>query len=88
MPGDLIQILSNWLKDRAAYVEVDGECSKYYIVQEGMVQGLVLGQVLFKLFIRPLLETATSPAYADHSYYYGTSKVKHRALEILQENLG
>jgi len=88
MPNDLIRILSNWLTDRAAYVEVDGECSEYYLVQEGTVQGSVLGPVLFNLFIRPLLETANSPAYADDSYYYGTSKVKLRALEILQENLG
>jgi exonuclease III len=87
MPGDLVRVLSSWLTDRAAYVEVDGECSEYYLVQEGTVQGSVLGPVLFNLFIRPLLETATSPAYADDSYYYGTSKVKLRALEILQENL-
>jgi retron-type reverse transcriptase len=51
MPGDLIQNLSSWLTDRAAYVEVDGECSEYYLVQEGTVQGSVLGPVLFNLFI-------------------------------------
>jgi hypothetical protein len=74
--------------DRATYVEVDGECSEYFLVQEGTVQGSVLGPVLFNLFIRPLLKTATSPAYVDDSYYYETSKLKLQVLEILQENLG
>ena len=68
MPEDLVKLLTSWLTDRAAYVEVDGECSEYFLVQEGTVQGSVLGLILFNLFIRPLLETANCPAYADHSY--------------------
>ncbi len=67
IPNDLTKILTSWLKDRAAYVEVDGESSEYFLVAEGTVQGSVLGPVLFNLFIRPLLKKTNSPAYADDS---------------------
>ena len=68
-------------------MEVDGECSEYFMVQHGTVQGSVLGPVLFNLFIRPLLASANSPAYADDSYYCGISKVKLQAQEMLEERI-
>jgi hypothetical protein len=87
IPKDLTKILTSWLKDRAAYVEVDGELSEFFLVTEGTVQGSVLGPVLFNLFLKPLLEKTNSPAYADDSYHYGTSKTKKQALEILEKKL-
>ena len=67
MPKDLIKLLTNWLTDRAAYVEVDGESSEFFLIREGTVQGSVLGPILFNLFMRPLLKTVSGPAYADDS---------------------
>ena len=32
IPEDLVVILTDWLKDRSAYVEVDGQCSEYFLV--------------------------------------------------------
>ncbi len=78
IPEDLTQILASWLKDRAAYVEVDRELSEYFSVPDGMVQGSVLGSVLFNLFLRPLLEMTKSPAY--DSYHYGALRTKKQAL--------
>ena len=68
-------------------MEVDGECSEYFLVKEGTVQGSVLGPILFNLFIRPLLVTANCPAYADDSYYYGSSKGKSAAIDTVQRKV-
>ena len=87
MPKDLTKLLTNWLTDRAAYVEVDGEGSEFYLIREGTVQGSVLGPILFNLFMRPLLETVNGPAYADDSYHCGHSRNKQQALEMLQEKI-
>jgi hypothetical protein len=68
-------------------VEVDGESSEFFLIQEGTVQGSVLGPILFNLFMRPLLEKVNGPAYADDSYHCGHSRNKQQALEMLHEKI-
>ena len=52
---DVVDLTSAWLSDRSAYVEVNGECSAYFEVVCGTVQGSVLGPVLFNLFMSPFV---------------------------------
>jgi len=63
LPQDVVGLLRSWLTEREAYVEVEGECSAFFKVKTGTVQGSILGPVLFNLFIRPLLELSSGPAY-------------------------
>jgi retron-type reverse transcriptase len=74
IPDDIIELLAAWLKDRAAYVEVSGECSSYFDVTSGTVQGSILGPILFNLFMSPLVCHASTPCYADDSYHLSASK--------------
>ena len=60
LPDDLVLLLKSWLKNRSAYVEVDGECSEYFDVPNGSVQGSSLGPVLFNLFVAPNKEPEAS----------------------------
>ena len=46
IPEDLVLILTDWLKDRSAFVEVNGHCSAYFLVEDGKVQGSALGPIL------------------------------------------
>jgi len=85
LPQDIMGLLKEWLVGRIAYEEVEGSCSKFFVVDSGTMQGSVLGPVLFNLFISPFLENSSGPAYADDSYHIAISKSKQDAVRILQE---
>ena len=84
LPADILALLKSWLINRKAYVEVEGSCSEFFEVKAGMVQGSIIGPVLFNLFISPMLVTASGPAYADDSYYLGVGRNKEEAIGKLQ----
>jgi hypothetical protein len=85
LPDDLILLLRSWLKNRSAYVEVDGECSEYFDVPNGSVQGSSLGPVLFNLYVAPNTEAEAS--YADDGYYVAIHEERTQALKDLEEKL-
>jgi len=87
LPQDVVGLLGSWFTGREAYVEVEGECLGFYKVKLGTVQGSVLGPVLFNLFIRPLLESSSEPAYADDSYHLATGDNKAGAVDKLQRRV-
>jgi len=45
-PQDIIDMLTAWLNNRWAYVEVGESCLEYFCVRNGTVQGSCLGPVL------------------------------------------
>jgi len=66
LPHDVMGLIREWLVGRISYVEVEGLCSEFFHVDSGTVQASVLGPVLFNLFISPLVENSSGPAYAIH----------------------
>ncbi len=86
-PQEIVEMLTAWLIDRWAYVEVGDNCSGYFRVKNRTVLGSCLGPVLFNLFISPLLKTSSDPAYADDSYYITTGMTKDVALWEMQEKI-
>ena len=54
LPSDWLDLLGAWLRDLAAFVEVSADRSMLYDVNIGTVQGLILGPVLFHLFVSPV----------------------------------
>ena len=87
IPQDIVSLLSAWLRDRTAYVEVETACSEFYGVENGTVQGSILGPILFNLFIRQLLETIKPVCFADDGYYFSFSKLKADAITGLEIKL-
>jgi len=87
IPQDIVGLLSNWLQNRIAYVEIDSCCSEFFDVTAGTVQGSVLGPILFNLFIRQLLVTHNPICFADDGYYYVVSKVKEEAIVELEKKI-
>ena len=87
IPPDIVGLLTAWLQNRTAYVEIESSCSEFYEVEFGTVQGSVLGPILFNLFIRLLLVDIGPICFADDGYYYSIGKTKEEAISGLERKL-
>ena len=85
LPDDIVLLLRSWLKNRSAFVEVNGEYSEYFDVPNGSVQGSSLGPVLFNLYVAP--NTEPEVTYADDDYYVAVHEERTQALKDLEEKL-
>ena len=50
------------------YVQVDEECSAWFDIDIGMIQGSVLGPVLYALFVSPLFDICQLTNFADDNF--------------------
>ena len=68
LPNDVIELIEIWLKKRYFYVSVNG--SESYIKETwfGIIQGSILGPILYAIFIAPLFTVENLTCYADDNY--------------------
>jgi hypothetical protein len=51
LPSDIIGLVEIWLRDRYYFVSIDDHNSIMYDLLLGMVQGSILGPILYALFV-------------------------------------
>ena len=75
---DSLQLLSNYLKGRKQYVQVEDKTSSIKSMFFGVPQGSILGPVLFNLYVVELSDQIISSSiqYADDTTSTGTAKLK------------
>ena len=69
MPGDLINLIREWLVGRSLYVQVGDDCSEMFDSDVGTIQGSVLGPILYALFVSPLFDLTQLTNFADDNFY-------------------
>lgn len=92
LPPDVCSLVEEWLKDRSAYVEIGQDTSDFFCVDDGTIQGSVMGPILFSIFIRPLLQMSGILAYADDNYIIETGnnieelkqKLSNKVTEVIE----
>ena len=87
LPEDVVQLISEWLKDRFYFVSIDGENSILYDLLLGTVQGSILGPVLYAIFVSPLFDIEPLLAFADDSYIMRENSNINELIEDLQKSL-
>ena len=68
LPSDIIHLISIWLKERFFYVTVNGVDSYVKCSWSGIIQGSILGPLLYAIFISPLFDIENLTCYADDKF--------------------
>ena len=76
LPGDVIALIDVWLKDRYFYVEVAGLNFNFHEINSGTIQGLILGPILYAIYVSPLFDLTDLSNFADDNFILTFNKNK------------
>ena len=68
LPDDVIGLIETWLTERFFYVDIDGVTSELMVTWFGIIQGSILGPILYAMFISPLFDIENFTCYADDGF--------------------
>lgn len=92
LPTPLCMILSEFLRNRKAYVEVEGEQSSIFELPTGVPQGSVLGPKLFSIYTNGLAKFLESDSvraviYADDAYVVCSATDEAQLVSLMESTM-
>ena len=87
--GDLLDTLTNFLKDRKQRIILNGQYSTSTNVETGVPQDSILGPLLFLIYINDLPENLVSnlKLFVDHASRFSVIHNKRLSAQNLNEDL-
>ena len=87
--GNLLNLLSDFLKDRYQRVVLNGQFSSWASVNAGVPQGSILGPLLFLIYINDLASKLSSNAklFADDTSLFSVVRNKDTSARELNDDL-
>ena len=89
MKGNLLETLTNFLNDRKQRVVLNGQNSKWANIEAGVPEGLILGPLLFLIYINDLPDNliSNSKLFADDTSLFSVINDKHLRANKLNQDL-
>ena len=87
LPEDIISLVRIWLKERLFYVKVNGEESYIKTTWNGIIQGSILGPILYAIFISPLFDIEKITCYADDKFPLVEDKQRSQLVLKMESKL-
>ncbi len=88
-PTNLVKLLNSYLNDRTFQVRINSSLSSKFNVYFGIMQGSVLGPVLFNLFINdfPIHHSTHVAIYADDTAIFSQNRNINYAIKTLNNHM-
>ena len=83
----MVALIEIWLTNQNLYVEVNGMSSIFYESNSRTIEGSILGQILYAIFIAPLFDLMNLFNFVDDNFTLSISNSKHQAMQIILINL-
>ena len=87
LPDDVVELIKIWLKERFFYVSVNGLESIIKVTWHGIVQGSILGPILYAIFISPLFEIENLTCFADDKFPLAWNRNKSDLIKDMELKL-
>lgn len=89
LPKQLIKIIQSYLQNRTFQVKYKGTLSNKKHADAGVVQGRLLGPILFNIFLHDMSKTkfVKIGLFADDTLIYRTGSHSHREIKLIQDEL-
>ena len=87
LPNDLVGLISEWLTGRSYYVQVGDDCSTLFDSDTGLIQGSVLGPILYAIYVSPLFDLTQLTNFADDNYYLEWNRDLTALISNLEKRL-
>ena len=68
LPTDVVKLIELWLSGRSFFVNVDGISSILQDLTCGIIQGSILGPILYAIYVSPLFDLAKLTNFADDNF--------------------
>lgn len=87
-PRYIIKMISEFLKNRTFYVEIDNSSSQTFFIPYGVPQGAVLSPTLYNIFTYdiPKFINTTLALFADDTAFFCTSPFAHTITKALKDH--
>ena len=88
LSNQALKLFQNYLSDRVQYVEFNGSVSDKQNITTGVLQGLVLGPLLFLLYVNDLPKVSKlfdTIIFADDTTLHSRLKILHKILRTLHQ---
>jgi hypothetical protein len=87
MPEDVVRLIGLWLSNRTFYVTVDGVGSIVASLPCGIVQGSILGSILYTIYLSPLFDITKLTNSADENFLLRWNKHTKKLIFEMDKEL-
>ena len=87
LPSDIVRLIELWLSHRSFYVSINGTNSMVMDLNCGVIQGSILGPMLYAIYVSPLYDLLKLTTFADDNFVIRWNSCMEALIIDMQKDL-